>query len=69
MAAINGLTVSAKETAFWWQGARDPAWSWQRLHLEAPQPVHGVEPPAQTAEGARPERLAQVPQATGNGNH
>jgi len=60
--AINGLSVTASGTGLWWRGSRDPAWSWDRLHLKAPKPVEGLDLPS-AAEGARPERLGLVPQA------
>jgi hypothetical protein len=59
--AINGLSIVASDTALWWRGPRDPAWSWQRLQLQAPKPVQGIDQPA-VGEGARPERLGLVPQ-------
>lgn len=58
--AINGLSVNATETGLWWQGQRDPAWSWERLLFQAPKPVEGLELTSGT-EGARPERLELVP--------
>ena len=58
--AINGLSVNATETGLWWQGQRDPAWSWERLLLQAPKPVEGLELPSGN-DGARPERLKLVP--------
>lgn len=58
--AINGLSVNATETGLWWQGQRDPSWSWERLLFQAPRPVEGLELPPGT-EGARPERLELVP--------
>lgn len=58
--AINGMSIVASDTAFWWRGPRDPAWSWERLQLQAPKPVQGIDQPA-VGEGARPERLGLVP--------
>jgi serine/threonine protein kinase len=58
--AMNGLTVTASDIGLWWRGTRDPAWSWERLQLQAPKPSQGLELQA-AAEGARPERLGLVP--------
>lgn len=58
--AINGLSIVASDTAIWCRGARDPAWSWERLQLQAPKPVQGIDQPS-VGEGARPERLGLVP--------
>lgn len=58
--AMNGLTVNAADVGLWWRGTRDPAWSWERLQLQAPKPSQGLELQAAT-EGARPERLDLVP--------
>lgn len=61
MAVVDGLTAQASETGLWWRGPRDPAWSWQRVRLQAPRTVMGIELPESSADGARPERLIQVP--------
>ncbi len=58
--AINGLSINATETGLWWQGQRDPAWSWERLQFQAPKPVEGLEL-LSGHEGARPERTGLVP--------
>jgi hypothetical protein len=58
--AVSGLSVVAHDTGLWWRGQRDPAWSWERLHLQAPTPVQGLDL-VSAAEGARPERLGLVP--------
>lgn len=58
--AISGLSIEASATGLWWRGQRDPTWSWERLHLQAPKPAQGLELSG-TAEGARPERLGLVP--------
>jgi hypothetical protein len=58
--AINGLTVTAVDVGLSWRGTRDPAWSWERLQLQAAKPSQGLELEA-TTEGARPERLGLVP--------
>jgi hypothetical protein len=58
--AINGLSVSASDTGWWWRGAREAAWSWEAIHLDAPKPVHGIDLPL-AGTGARAERLALVP--------
>jgi hypothetical protein len=63
LTAIDGLSVRAGELGLWWHGTRDPAWTWQRLQLQAPHPVQGVELPGGAADGARTERLVQVPGA------
>jgi serine/threonine protein kinase len=58
--AINGLSVNASAIGWSWQGQRDPGWSWERVQLQAPKPVQGLEFPNGT-EGARPERLEPIP--------
>ena len=58
--AINGLSITAADVGLWWRGTRDPTWSWERLHVQASKPAHGLELKV-VAEGARPERLGLVP--------
>ncbi len=60
--AINGLSVTASDTGLWWRGPREPGWSWERFHVQAPTPVQGLELQS-TPEGARSERLGLVPPA------
>jgi serine/threonine protein kinase len=58
--AVSGLSIEAWTTGLWWRGQRDVTWSWERLRLQAPKPLQGLELPS-TLEGARPERLGLVP--------
>lgn len=60
--AVNGVSITASDTGLWWRGTRDPGWSWERLLLDAPKPVQGLELQP-TADGARAERLGLVPQS------
>ena len=58
--AVNGLTITAQDVGLLWRGTRDPAWSWERLQVQASKPFQGLKWQA-AAEGARPDRLGLVP--------
>ncbi len=58
--AVNGLTITAQDVGLLWRGTRDPAWSWERLQVQASKPFQGLKWEA-AAEGARPDRLGLVP--------
>jgi serine/threonine-protein kinase len=61
LTAIDGLTITTSATALRWSGPRGDGWRWERLLLQAPEPLHGLSQLAITGEGARPERLVLVP--------
>ncbi len=61
VSAIDGLTLHASTIGMQWSGLRDPAWTWTRLSVSAPQILRGDVKLTNGADGARAERLAQVP--------
>jgi hypothetical protein len=68
VSTIDGLTINATRIGLQWSGLRDPNAIWTRILVHAPQAVRGdLKVPAGT-EGARSERVAQVP-ASGDKHH
>jgi hypothetical protein len=59
--AIDGLSIKASDVGLWWRGQREPSWTWHRLSLQAPRQVQGIEAPGGVVDGARAERLVQIP--------
>jgi serine/threonine protein kinase len=63
LTTVDGLTIAGTRTGVSWTGVRDPRWSWTRMLVQAPQPVLGQLQLGASAEGARADRLCQVPAA------